>query len=459
MSTRRRAASISAGVIVAVLVALVAANLLAARSTLAWDLTRAQNNTLAPESVLAAGRLHSDLQVIGLFHPGVNNGQVEAEALISLYQAASPHVKYRSADPNADPADVKRYGVTQLNTVVLDYGGKTELLLQGLQTEQDFTSALLKLESDRVPVVCWGIGDGERELTDTNVKTGYSAVADLLAKNNFTSRQTILAGLTAIPSDCDELVILDPAKALPAPTVAAVAAYLEGGGRLLAVAEPWAQDQAPTRSLNAVLEPYGVAFSGALAVEGDPSHAAVQDPTNPAVTAYGRSPITGDVQGIVSFFPQSTTVAGTPAVGVQEVRLAQTSSSSYAISQIRSDLSRHPGDAPGPLTIMETLELPAQPAGGGKTRIALVGTPAFAQNGTLPPNNSDANLDLALGAFQWLAGQDELIALPPKPDRALPLALTQQDESNLIFITMVLMPGLIVLAGVIVWWRRRVFAQ
>jgi ABC-type uncharacterized transport system involved in gliding motility auxiliary subunit len=104
--------------------------------------------------------------------------------------------------------------------------------------------------------------------------------------------------------------------------------------------------------------------------------------------------------------------------------------------------------------MMETLE---QAAGSGITRIVVVGTPAFAQNGTLPPNNNDANLELVLGSLQWLAGQDSLIALPPKPDRALPLVLTQDQQSTLIFITAVLMPGVIVVAGVAVWWRRRVF--
>ena len=104
---------------------------------------------------------------------------------------------------------------------------------------------------------------------------------------------------------------------------------------------------------------------------------------------------------------------------------------------------------------METLERSSSES--SKTRIVLVGTQSFAENATLPPNNGGANLELALASFQWLAGEDALIALPPKPGRALPLVLTQQDQSNLIFITAVLMPGIIVVAGIAVWWRRRIF--
>ena len=57
MNRRIRAASLSAAVIVVVLALLVAANVLASRSPQAWDLTRAGNNTLAPQSVLVARRL------------------------------------------------------------------------------------------------------------------------------------------------------------------------------------------------------------------------------------------------------------------------------------------------------------------------------------------------------------------------------------------------------------------
>ena len=51
-----------------------------------------------------------------------------------------------------------------------------------------------------------------------------------------------------------------------------------------------------------------------------------------------------------------------------------------------------------------------------------------------------------------------LVTTPPKQGRALPLALSQQDQSILIFITSVLMPGLMVFGGVVAWWRRRMFS-
>jgi ABC-type uncharacterized transport system involved in gliding motility auxiliary subunit len=237
--------------------------------------------------------------------------------------------------------------------------------------------------------------------------------------------------------------------------VKAVGDYLAAGGKLLIAAEPWAKDAAITESLNAALTTYGLGFSGALVIETDPSRRSSADATIPAVTAYGRSPITTDLQGRVSFFPQTTGITGTPESGVTATPLATTSSTSYSVAQARpvQDLGRKAGDVAGPFNIMESAE---KPAGDKRTRIVMVGTADFAENRTLPPNNADSNLELALASFQWLAEQE--ISIPPKPARALPLALTQQDQSTLIFITGVLLPGLMVFGGVMVWWRRRVFS-
>ena len=452
---RARAGSVSLLVTALIAGALVGLNVLASRSTLGWDLTHGRLNTLAPQSVLAAKRLHSDLLVIGLFRTGTGNGQTQAEALISLYQTESAHVIYRRENVDTDVADVNRYKVKEANTIVLDYGGKTQLLSPPSQNEVGFTAALIKLESDRVPLVCWAVGDGERSLKDANDSSGYSSVADILAKNNFATRDLLLSSATSIPADCDEVAIVAPSAPLPAGIVKLLDDYLVAGGKLLVAADPWPTDAKVLDSVNATLKPYGLGFSGALVVETDPAHAAAQDPTIPAVVDYGRSPITNPIQRIVSFFPRTTAITGPEDPSSTVVAIARTSGSSYAVGQVRADpQKRQAGDAGGPFTIMATLE---KAGGARKTRIVLVGTGAFAENRTLPPNNNDANIELVLGSFQWLAEQDSLISIPPRAARSLPLALTQQDQSTMIFITSVLMPGLIAFGGVMVWWRRRVF--
>jgi ABC-type uncharacterized transport system involved in gliding motility auxiliary subunit len=450
VNRRLRSASASLALSAIAVVVLVALNVLASRGTQSWDLTRSGINTLAPQSVLAAKRLDSDLLVIGLFSATAGSGQSDAEALVGLYQAQSSHIVYRSASFDTDVADVRKYSVTEPGSLVLTYRGKTELLTPALQTEQDFTSALLKLELERATVVCWGAGVGGPSRSDTS-QAGYSGTANILTINNFEIKDLLMTGLVAVPLDCDVLVLIAPAVPLSATIIRTIQDYIAGGtGTLLVAGDPWSQAPAAEASLNDLLKPYGRAFSGGLVVEPDPSHAF--DEITPAIFGYGSSPITRDIQGFASLFPDVTGIAGVPAEGVTAVEIASTTNRSYSIATPRQDLTRQSADAPGPFTIMETLEVPAVQR---KARIAIVGTSAFGENHILPPSSNGANLELVLGTFQWLAHEDSLISLPPKSPRALPLTLTQQDQSTVIFITIFLMPGLIVLGGVMVWWRRR----
>jgi ABC-2 type transport system permease protein len=431
------------------LVLVVALNVVASRSTLSWDLTRSGINTLAPQSVGAAKRLDADLFVIGLFRPAPGGGQAQAEALVALYQTWSPRIVYRSASFDADVVDVRKYSVTEPGTLVLEYRGKTQVLTPALQTEQDFTSALLKLESGQAPVVCWAAGVGGRSRSDTG-PNGYSGVADALATSNFKTRDLLMAGLIAIPTDCDEVVLIAPAVALSTAAVKAVVDYMNAGGSLLIAGDPWSQTPAATASLNDVLKPYRLAFSGALVVEPDASRAF--DVITPATFVYGRSPITRDLQGIASVFPHTTAITGPGSVDAASVVISGTTNLSFAIATPRQDLPRQAADMAGPFAIMETLDVAA---GQREARIVMVGTSAFAENKVMPPGSNAANLELALGTFQWLAREDALVSLPLKAPRALPLNLSQRDQGTFIFITILLMPGLVVFGGAMLWWRRR----
>src|SRR5260370_7731180 len=91
---RDRAGSVSLVITAVVMAALVAANVLASKSDSALDLTHGKLNTLAPQSILAAQRLTSDLQVVGLFRTEAGNGELEAEALITLHAAPHSHLQY-----------------------------------------------------------------------------------------------------------------------------------------------------------------------------------------------------------------------------------------------------------------------------------------------------------------------------------------------------------------------------
>jgi ABC-type uncharacterized transport system involved in gliding motility auxiliary subunit len=451
LTRRGRSGSFSVLATAVLLGALVVLNILASRGAQTIDLTQAHLNTLAPQSVLVVKRLDADLRVIGFYGPSDDQSRKDAEDLLSLYAAQSPHVKVRFEDPQLALQDLQRYGVHESGTLVLDFKGKTELLLPGTQSEQDVTSALLKLESSRTPGLCWVSGHGERDLKEGNQIDGYTAAADLLTRNNFKTMDVLLAN--GVPAQCDLLALVGPRRPLADAEKKAMSDYLGAGGSLIATADPWV-DAATLASLNDVLKPFGLSFDGALVLDPDPAHFA-NSPEVPVATSYGATPIARGIDNLPSAFVSATAVVAAGGGDATRVPIVTTSAQAYEIASRRDNLNRAAADKAGPFVLMESAERTAAGSGGKKSRAVLVGSSSFAQNEVMPPEYAGVNSQLLLGSMEWLTEQESLIALPPKPSRTLPLALTQEQQALVTLLTLLLLPMAVAAAGLAVWARRR----
>jgi ABC-type uncharacterized transport system involved in gliding motility auxiliary subunit len=460
-----RFGSLSVVVSAAAIGILVMANVVASRSVASADLTRAGLFTLSPKSVLVTKRLDSDLSVVGFFRPGTDDAARRAAvALLAEYQKQSGHVKVSVVNPDTNQQLVVKTGVTINGSISFTYKDRTPIVLNlASQTESDITSAILKLESATTPTVCWGSGEGERDLKSTQVD-GYSSANDALTQDNFKVQEIVLSQTPVVPATCDIVAVVGLQRPLTDPAVAALQTYLQQGGRLLMAVDPWTYDQKtnqdPIRqSANNLLAPYGAQFDGGLVIDPDPAHSASNDPTTPAIFAYGDSPISKDLANKLSFFPQPTTISGQPPTAVTDVALTQTTSSSYTLPTATDKIDKPAAAKTGPFTLMATREqlLSGTDAQGQakKTRIVLVGTSSIAENRTMPPNAPGYNSQLFQASFDWLAGNDQLIAISPKPAAKYPLPLTAQDLAVNVAITSFLVPALMIGAGIAVWLVRR----
>jgi ABC-type uncharacterized transport system involved in gliding motility auxiliary subunit len=456
-SRRTRFGSVSVVVSAGVIGALVMGNVIASRSLAAADLTRAGYYTLSGRSIAALERIDAPFTVTGFYRNSADEirARHDDETLLALYQARSRFFTVRMIDPDANFELAKRLGVTSTGSgsLALQYKGRPPIVLaHGSHTEQDLTSAILKLQSDRTPQICWMAGDGERDFKDNDEADGYSAVRAQLDLNNYRTLSLPLATVGVVPPECDVLAILGPRRALSAGVSQSVAEYLNRGGKLLLAADPYL-DQS-NASLNTLLKPYGVSFDGGLVIDADDSHHALNDLTAPVVLDFGPSPVARGMSSNLAFFSRTTAIVGQPDASVSAVKVATTTANSYEIVQPRDRNDRRPGDKAGPFTLMETLEKKQE--GGKATRIVITGTGRIGSNLVLPPLQSGTgNLQLFLSSLDWLSQQEDLISLPPKPARAVPLFISDADRNFSILVTMGLLPLAVAVAGVFVWYRRR----
>jgi ABC-type uncharacterized transport system involved in gliding motility auxiliary subunit len=81
-----------------------------------------------------------------------------------------------------------------------------------------------------------------------------------------------------------------------------------------------------------------------------------------------------------------------------------------------------------------------------------IGDSDFAGNNAL---GVQGNQDLFLNTINWLAQQENLIAIRPRDARDRRLTLTADQQWTIFLLTIFIIPGLVFAGGIYSWWKRR----
>ena len=182
----------------------------------------------------------------------------------------------------------------------------------------------------------------------------------------------------------------------------------------------------------------------------DPAEHYFTDELMIAVTRYGRHPVT-QVQAL-SVYPGARPVEPLPHDGVRATALFASSAQSYVVR----DRVRYREEAKNAAKRSYPLAVAAEgtlPGGTRPFRIIVFGDSDFASNSFFPYL---ANSDIVLGGISWLMREDRLPTMKP-PVEVLPqVALTNAQVRWIFILTVILLPGSVVVAGLGVFlWRRR----
>jgi len=84
--------------------------------------------------------------------------------------------------------------------------------------------------------------------------------------------------------------------------------------------------------------------------------------------------------------------------------------------------------------------------------VAVVGDSDFASNAWL---GMQGNRDLLLNTVNWLAQNENLIAIRPRESGDRRVTLTARQQTGVFWMSLLLIPACVFGAGVYTWWRRR----
>lgn len=483
-------------------------NYLAYRHYARFDWTSSKLYTLSEKSVNVAKGLDRDVEGIIFLSPDAELYPAVDE-LLSRYEAANPaHFKKRTIDPAKDmlaaKALVEQYDIDRSNVVVIASGDDKRVLdqyelaeydysgaqmgeppkLAAFKGEQLITSAILELAEAKKPKIVFTTGHGESTFGGAGGRS-LAQAKSYLGDDNFEISEWKSLGESAVPSGTDLVIVAGPTAVFLPPELEALTRYLDGGGRMLVLLDPVLDVQtAGDLGLGAFLAARGVEIRSDLVI--DPAQQLPFFGPETIFTAdYGSHPIVDPLQKtatpVLLSLARRVARAETVPSGTTVTELVKASRESWAELDLAAlpQVEQGDGDTKGPVSLGVAVSFkvgpePAAPAtdagaddaadeeagdGGTKAddtrpeaRLVVFGDVDFVSDNQI---GNGANGSLFLDTLNWLVQRDQLVAIEARRPEQTRLTLAKPELQVLYAIVMGLLPGLAIVAGITVYFRRR----
>jgi ABC-type uncharacterized transport system involved in gliding motility auxiliary subunit len=432
---------------------LVIANVLADRYDKSFDSTSNKRYSLSDQTQKIVKGLKENATILYFDKGGqFRYGKDQLDPYSNL--SSKVHVEY--VDPDKKPNLARELGIKSYGTAVVEIGTKHEEAKT--LNEEGITGAFIRLLKNKTRTVCFLAGSGEHQIGDTE-RDGYSQLKELLGTDEYASKEVSLLQQTQIPADCTVLVVGGPRGDYQQPEVDAIKKFVEDGGRGLFMLDPplklgRTEQVADNDALTGLLQSWGVTLDKDLILDQNPiGQLAGLGPQVALVTNYGSQTIVNDLKRSATGFPisRSLDIKGGGKTTVD--KLFSTSETSFATDKLNSPSvdPSDPKNRKGPLTLgaAGTYNTGKENSQG---RFVVIGSSSWVANSFLRFNG---NRDLALNTMNWLASDEDLISIRPKDREDRRIMMTQAQFSWVRITSQFLLPLLVVVAGITVWWRRR----
>ncbi len=450
---------VNAAFMIAVFMVIVAViGVMSIRYKVRLDLTETRRYSLSPQTVKILRSLDRDVEAIAFYRSDERTRQAMHD-LLTEYSYYSPRFKFWFVDPDRKPLEAAKYGVTSYRTTLVRSGDHQEIV--GFESEEKFTTAILRAISEETKTVYFLQGHGEKNLENTE-QPGLALAKQAMEKENYRVRDLLLVSEDRVPEDATVLAIAGPRKDLLPGELEKIADYIAANGNLLVLLDP-----GPTPALVGFLGDYGFRIGEDVVVDKRSSMIGANYLFS-VVMDYNQKHAISQNFGLVSFYPIARSVEIEEDPGKGSFNLAKTGDSSWAMTKGRIDddeVEFDPKkDRRGPINIMsvtvredgkETTTAPGTGQGKGVKRwgkIAVVGDSDFTANAHF---NLMGNKDLFLNTINWLAEETALISIRGKEPGLTPLALTDAQGRIVFWLSVIIVPSLVLAIGVGVVVRRR----
>lgn len=413
----------------------------------ARDITQSSRNTLTEGSVNVLKQMKGpvNISVYASNDDAYRKGIVD---FVSRYQRAKPDITFKFVNPAENPKQAQEAGVRAEGEFIVEYKSKNEHLLPPI-VEQDMTNLLVRLSREKSRNVMFLDGHGERRLNGLK-NFDLGEFGKQLEKKGFKLSNPDLTLSPDVPSNGAMLVIASPQVDIPEIEVNKIKKYIADGGNLF-----WLIDQDAMHNLGPIAEQLGLQLTPGIVV--DPMAAQYGGDYKMAFAVqYGDHPITQSFS-LRTLFPLARQIdsngqdRGWTVSHLVDVAATGWLETSPIEGTPKFDAKT---DIGGPINIAIALERKIE---NKDQRVVVVGSGSFLAN-TFVGNGG--NLDLGINMVNWLAGDDNLITIQPRPLKDVNITIPSDPTSKLTAIAIFFgfrlgLPIILLITGVVIWLKRR----
>lgn len=333
-------------------------------------------------------------------------------------------------------------------------GPQKEIRRTAFRGEQLFTTAILNV-TQTLPVTAYFTqGHGEHDPFSSEEQNGYSRFAALLENNNVQLKVLPPSG-GPIPSDCGLLIIASPERPFEEHELARIEKFLAKGGRIFLLFS--ARSLGVRTGLERLLAAWDIEV-GFNWVQ-DPSQAEAGESgvllsrnfgSHPIMRPLARSALKLIMPRSVRHKARQQTSPDSPKV----VELLRTSSGGNSIVPRGNGWVEQEKGVQIPVMVAaEKGGIQGVSTDKGAARMVVTGDSLFIANLAF---NHAANSDFANLAVNWLCSRDNILSeIGASPVSEYQILLTEREMSQLRWLFLAAIPGVVLVIGLFVWLRRR----
>ncbi|MCA0452631.1 MAG: GldG family protein [Chloroflexi bacterium] len=442
------------------------------RAVIVMDMTEGQRFSISEETRNILRQVSTPIRITGFYSPRMLAQREIDDQFFRLYEIATDgKISRNYIDPDEQPAQAERYGLTYDGEVFLSFlnaDGSVDFtslsaLPRSESQERDITEAISRLLISGTLTVYFDQSHEERDPLSAEPQ-GMSGINNGIQASGLITFPISLIDLAAvggnIPDDASALILARPTTDFSEAEIAVIDRYLRKGGGLFIMSDVLFNENAFLRQdglfSRYLWENFGIRALDAAVVDEVSHGQTLLESVSAAVYPENDIARRLDEENAPTLFriTRPLEVIQSASADVLNGKVITSSTQSYGETNLQllgeTETYRYDQDAdiPGPLT---TVAWAYNRTTGAK--IVLTGDSDFATNSLV---DTSGNAILFTDSLSWLTGFSDQVTFSPQAyGTGSPVIFVDGQMLDLIaFVTVILMPGVVFAIGLILWVRR-----